>query len=102
VTNFSLLPLQVASAAGLFASVCGFITGTYYLLHALHGDIVIPGYASVIVSVLVLGGLQLLAIGIIGEYVGRVHLNINRKPQYTIRKVLCSKTPASVEGESTE
>ena len=46
------------------------------------------GYSSIIVAVMTLGGLQLLAIGIIGEYIGRLHLNVNRKPQYTVRQVL--------------
>jgi hypothetical protein len=51
-------------------------------------------YASTIVAVLVLGGLQLLALGVMGEYLGRVHLNINRKPQYTIREVLSPAPPS--------
>lgn len=86
-TNFSLLPLQVASATGLIAALVGMGTGGYYLVQALFRNIAVPGYASTIVAVMVLGGLQLLALGIIGEYIGRVHLNINRKPQYTVREV---------------
>jgi undecaprenyl-phosphate 4-deoxy-4-formamido-L-arabinose transferase len=53
-------------------------------------SITVPGYASTIVSILVLGGLQLLGLGIMGEYVGRLHLNVNRKPQYSIRQVACA------------
>jgi undecaprenyl-phosphate 4-deoxy-4-formamido-L-arabinose transferase len=60
----------------------------YYLALALMSGISVPGYASTIIAVLVLGGLQLLSLGIIGEYLGRVHLNINRKPQFTIRQCL--------------
>ncbi|MGQ9915768.1 MAG: hypothetical protein ACUVQQ_15625, partial [Thermogutta sp.] len=58
--------------------------------------ITVPGYASIIVAVLVLGGLQMLALGIIGEYLGRVHLNINRKPQYVVRDMI------EIEDDSTE
>jgi len=87
-TNFSLFPLQVASATGLLSALVGLGTGGYYLLKALFRNIAVPGYASTIVAVMVLGGLQLLALGIIGEYLGRVHLNINRKPQYTVRQVI--------------
>lgn len=87
-TNFSLLPLQIVSFLGLIAATGGLLTGFYYLIQALLNQITVPGYASVIIAVLVLGGLQLLALGIIGEYLGRVHLNINRKPQYTERQVL--------------
>ncbi len=93
-TNFSLIPLQVASCVGFLAAVIGLATGANYLIQALLSNIMVPGYASIIVAVLVLGGLQLLALGIIGEYIGRVHLNINRKPQYTIRTVLTKDTEA--------
>lgn len=93
-TNFSLIPLQIASAIGFIASVGGLFVGAYYLVQALLHNIAVPGYASIIVAVLTLGGLQLLALGVIGEYVGRLHLNVNRRPQYTIREMLRS-TPSS-------
>lgn len=88
VTNFSLLPLQVATAVGLLAAIGGLGAGVYYLVQAMLNNIAVPGYASIIVAVMTLGGLQLLALGIIGEYIGRVHLNINKKPQYTVREVI--------------
>lgn len=87
-TNFSLLPLQIVSATGFLVAVAGFLLGFYYLLQRLVGGIAVPGYASIIVAVLVLGGLQMLSLGIIGEYLGRVHLNINKRPQYTVREVV--------------
>jgi undecaprenyl-phosphate 4-deoxy-4-formamido-L-arabinose transferase len=87
-TNFSLLPLQLASAVGFCAAILGFLTGTYYLFQYLFANIAVPGYASTIIAILVLGGTQLLALGIMGEYLGRLHLNVNRKPQYVERQVL--------------
>jgi undecaprenyl-phosphate 4-deoxy-4-formamido-L-arabinose transferase len=87
-TNFSLLPLQLVSFIGCLAAVSGSLTGLYYVVRYLTGHITTPGYASIIVSILTLGGLQLLGLGIIGEYVGRLHLNVNRKPQYNIRHVV--------------
>jgi undecaprenyl-phosphate 4-deoxy-4-formamido-L-arabinose transferase len=89
-TNFSLLPLQLVSAVGLMAASVGIATGVYFLAQYFLSHISVPGYASTIIAILVLGGIQLLAIGIMGEYLGRVHLNINRKPQYTERVVLRS------------
>ena len=86
VTNFSILPLQIASATGLITATLGLLLGVYYLLQSIFSNITVPGYASTIVTVFTLGGIQLLALGIIGEYIGRVHLNINRKPQYTVRE----------------
>ncbi|MDA0834043.1 MAG: glycosyltransferase family 2 protein [Planctomycetota bacterium] len=86
-TNFSLLPLQLVSAIGLVASLFGLMTAVFYLYLYLFGQITVPGYASTIVAILVLGGLQLLSLGLIGEYLGRLHLNVNKKPQYTERQV---------------
>jgi undecaprenyl-phosphate 4-deoxy-4-formamido-L-arabinose transferase len=94
-TNFSLLPLQLVSLLGFFTAVCGLVTAAFYLVKYLMHRIAVPGYASIIIAVLVLGGIQLLAIGVMGEYIGRLHLNVNRKPQYTERQVL--GPPAAVE-----
>ncbi len=88
VTNFSLLPLQLVSALGLCASFLGLLTAFIFLLLYLFSSIAVPGYASIIISILVMGGVQLMALGIMGEYLGRLHLNVNRKPQYTVRHVL--------------
>jgi undecaprenyl-phosphate 4-deoxy-4-formamido-L-arabinose transferase len=88
VTNFSLLPLQLVSACGFLTAGLGLLTAFYYLFQYFSNNIVVPGYASVIIAILVLGGVQLLALGIIGEYLGRLHMNVNRKPQYFERQVL--------------
>ncbi len=88
LTNFSLLPLQVSTLFGLFSALVGFVLGAVYLWYALFHGIAVPGYASTIIAVLFLGGVQLFAIGIIGEYVGRLHLNVNRKPQFRVRTKL--------------
>src|SRR5262249_44118898 len=86
-TNFSLLPLQLVTVVGVVTACLGILTGLYYLEQYSVSQITVPGYASIIIAVLVLGGLQMLSLGILGEYLGRVHLNVNRKPQYTVRNV---------------
>ena len=93
-TNFSLIPLQIMSAVGAIVAGGVFVAALYYLYQYLSSGIPVPGYASIIVSVLVLGGLQLLALGIMGEYIGRLHLNVNRKPQYTVRQTLSTSSKA--------
>ena len=90
-TNFSLIPLQCVSLLGFIAAIGGIGLGLTYLLLALFSESAVPGYASTIVAILVLGGLQLLSLGVMGEYIGRLHLNVNRKPQFTIRNVLTSE-----------
>ena len=87
-TNFSLLPLQLVSAVGFLVACCGILAAGFYLLRYLMADITVPGFASLIIAILVMGGLQLLSLGMIGEYLGRLHLNVNRKPQYTVREIL--------------
>ena len=86
-TNFSLLPLQMVSAVGLLAALGGFVLGAYYVVLYFTSSIAVPGFASTILAVLMLGGVQLLALGVIGEYLGRLHLNVNRKPQFIVRQV---------------
>jgi undecaprenyl-phosphate 4-deoxy-4-formamido-L-arabinose transferase len=87
-TNFSLLPLQWISVCGLLSAGLGLLTSVYFLIQYLLARIELPGYASIITAILVLGGLQLMALGVMAEYLGRLHLNVNRKPQYVERQVL--------------
>lgn len=88
LTNFSVFPLQFASITGFLFSFIGLVIGLYMLAKKLVYGIPITGFASVFVSVAILAGIQLVTIGIIGEYIGRIYLNINLKPQYIIQKVL--------------
>lgn len=97
-TNFSLVPLQLVSFCGVTAAIFGFGLGLYYLVQYTMSGITVPGFASTIVSILVLGGLQLLGLGILGEYVGRLHLNVNSKPQYSVRRTAADRDAQSKEG----
>lgn len=84
-TNFAIGPLQVVSLIGFASTVFGLVLAAYYLVMRLVGQITVPGFATLAILVLVMGGLQLLSLGLIGEYLGRVHLNVNRKPQFAVR-----------------
>lgn len=97
-TNFSLKPLQIVSGLGLLTATSGFLVGIYYLVQYFASNIEVPGFASTIIAILILGGVQLLALGIIGEYLGRLHLNVNRKPQYVIRTLSTAATVTKTEG----
>jgi len=83
-TNFSIFPLRIATFLGLLASACGIVMALFMLIHRLINPDWPAGQASIIVSVLTLGGIQLFTIGVLGEYIGRMYLNINRQPQYVI------------------
>ena len=87
LTNFSILPLQLVSLVGLTVATLGILGALFYLVQYLINQIAVPGFATTIIVILVIGGLQMLALGIIGEYLGRMHLNVNRKPQFVVRQV---------------
>lgn len=85
LTNFSAFPIRVASGLGIIFSLFGFGLGLYFFIKALVTNIPVTGYASLIVAITMFSGVQLLTIGVIGEYIARVHININNKPQYVIK-----------------
>jgi len=97
LTNFSLAPLQVVSCAGLLLSIAGLLLAFYFLFLYFISALGVPGYASLIVTILVTSGFQLLSLGVMGEYLGRVLLNINMKPQYVERIAMCAEVGESKE-----
>jgi undecaprenyl-phosphate 4-deoxy-4-formamido-L-arabinose transferase len=85
-TAFSVLPLRIASLLGIIFSCIGFILGLVFVVRKLLNPEIILGFTSIIVIVLFLGGVILLAVGLIGEYVGRIYIGQNQAPQYVIRE----------------
>ncbi len=85
-TNFSILPLRLASYAGLLTSVVGLVLAGVFVLDRLAHPESPAGWASVIVSLFIVGGIQLFALGMIGEYLGRLFLQQNGRPQYVVRE----------------
>ena len=85
VTNFSIFPLQLATVLGLLFAALGFLMGLFFLYRKIFYGVPVEGYTSLIIAITVFSGIQLLTLGLIGEYLGRIHLNINAKPQYVIR-----------------
>ena len=88
ITSFSLLPLRVWTYVGATVSMVSLLYGSWIVIRTLLYGKDVPGYASLIVAILFLGGLQLIGIGIIGEYLGRNYLESKRRPAYVIRKIL--------------
>jgi undecaprenyl-phosphate 4-deoxy-4-formamido-L-arabinose transferase len=95
--NFSVMPLRISTVAGLALSVLGAVGGTLAIAEALLSATP-PGWASLMFAVLLLSGVQLLILGIVGEYLGRLYLTANRKPQSVTRQVLRSPAAVSAEG----
>lgn len=84
VTAFSFVPLQVATYLGLVISGCSFLYIAYAILFRLFTDQTVPGWTSIMVAVLFLGGVQLLALGVMGEYIGRVYEEVKHRPLYLV------------------
>ncbi|MBN2031167.1 glycosyltransferase family 2 protein [bacterium] len=85
-TNFSIIPLRVSIVLGFIFSIYGLIYGIIIIIERILNPDMAPGLASLIVTVSILAGVQLIAIGMIGEYVGRIFISQNKKPQYTIKR----------------
>ncbi len=95
--NFSVLPLHLSTIAGFALSVVGLVGVISVVLEALFFE---PpqGWASLMAATLLLSGVQLLILGILGEYMGRLFLTANRKPQTVVREVIRSEGAAARPG----
>lgn len=85
-TAFSILPLRIATAAGAFFAVAGFLYGIYTVVKKLVNPAVPMGFSSLMAAVVFFGGMLMIMLGLIGEYIGRIYICINRSPQYVIRE----------------
>lgn len=86
ITSFSIRPLRVITALGALALFVGIGYLIYVLCNIENG--LVPGWASLIVSIWLLGGVQLVAIGIIGEYIGKIYSETKRRPRYIVEEYL--------------
>jgi glycosyltransferase involved in cell wall biosynthesis len=86
MTGFSTLPLQFASLTGFAFAVFGFILLAYVLIQYLIVGSAVPGFAFIASMVAIFSGVQLFAIGIIGEYLGRIHLRTMNRPPYFVHE----------------
>lgn len=89
-TNFSIFPLRIATFIGATFSIIGLLAGVILIALKISGvmEVAVMGWTSLACLILFIGGFQLLALGAIGEYLGRTYVHINGKPQYSIKEVL--------------
>lgn len=85
-TSFSVKPLRFATFLGFLTAAVGFIFGIYVIIHKLVVPESLMGWSSTMAVLLFLGGMIMLMLGMVGEYVGRIYLSINRSPQFVIRR----------------
>lgn len=85
ITSFSTAPLRVWTYFGFVVAVLALAYGAWLVVRTLFFGIDLPGYASLMAAILFLGGVQLIGIGVLGEYVGRIYLESKRRPPFVIR-----------------
>jgi polyisoprenyl-phosphate glycosyltransferase len=85
IASFSHLPLQVATYVGLLSAGLAFIAIPVVILLRIFGSY-LPGFGSITIAILLLGGIQLIALGVIGEYVGRIYDEVKHRPLYIVRE----------------
>lgn len=100
--SFSMFPLRIASYLGFVMASCGFIFGVYLIIRKIMNPEIVAGFTSILATLLLLGGLILIILGIIGEYIGRIYMTISDMPQYTIRTVVNDKKINKYKREMSE
>lgn len=87
ITSFSLKPLRIATFFGFLAALIGFLGMIYAIIEKIYfPQFVVTGWAAIFVGLMFLGGVQLITIGIIGEYIGKIFTQVRKRPSYTIKE----------------
>lgn len=90
-TNFSIVPLRMASVIGFACSVGGILFGIYTVIRKLLIPTMVMGYTTTVALILFIGGIIMMMLGLIGEYIGRIYMTLSGMPQYQIRTILNSE-----------
>lgn len=85
-TAFSIKPLRIATALGAFVAGAGFLYGIYTVIKKFVNPDVVIGFSSLMSAIVFIGGMIMLMLGIIGEYIGRIYISLNNSPQYVVRE----------------
>lgn len=92
-TAFSVKPLRIATVIGCMSAFMGFIYGIYTIVKKLVNPNVPLGFSAIMTAIVIFGGLIMIMLGMIGEYIGRIYISMNNSPQYVIREKLnCEET----------
>lgn len=87
ISSFSVKPISMILGLGLFIILVSVLAAIYALISYFTGHVV-PGWTSLILSIWFLGGVQLLAVGLVGQYIGKIYIEVKQRPRYNIEKVL--------------
>ena len=96
-TSFSVKPLRLMSIIGIIVAVLGFIYGLFVIITKIVDPTVNAGYSSIMAIMLFMFGVLFFFMGIIGEYVGRIYISLNKAPQFVVRQYNESENIRSAE-----
>ncbi|MBK1723521.1 glycosyltransferase [Thiocystis violacea] len=85
LTGFTTLPLRLWSYVGLVVSLLAMLYASFLIVRTLISGVDVPGFATLIVVILMLGGIQLISLGVLGEYLGRLYLEVKQRPLFLVR-----------------
>jgi polyisoprenyl-phosphate glycosyltransferase len=102
ITSFSVAPLRLASHVGLASALVAFAAAVYVFIKTVFIGDPVPGFPTTIVVVLMLGGLQMMAIGVLGEYLGRIALEAKQRPIYVVERFLRSRRAPSTGATASD
>ncbi|PCJ49801.1 MAG: glycosyltransferase [Gammaproteobacteria bacterium] len=88
ITSFSTIPIRVGTYLGMFIAILSFIYGLIVITKTLVSGVDVPGYASLTVIILFMGGVQLFFMGLLGEYIGRIYKEVKNRPLYVVNYTL--------------
>jgi hypothetical protein len=86
IVSFSNAPLRLALALGFFVSITSFVYAIVAIILKLSGAFTVPGWTSIVFVASFLGGVQLIVLGVVGEYVGRIYVETKRRPLYIVNR----------------
>lgn len=87
-TSFSVKPLRIASFSGFIVAFMGMLYAAFIVIHKIVNPEIAVGWSSLMAALLIIGGMLMLMLGLIGEYIGRIYISLNKMPQYVIKEKL--------------
>lgn len=90
-TAFSVTPLRIATVIGIFCAFVGFVYAVYVFVRRLIAPTYVLGFSSLMCVILFVGGMLMIMLGLVGEYIGRIYISLNNSPQYVVREKVSKK-----------
>jgi hypothetical protein len=98
ITSASTMPLRIWSYVGVVIALLSLVYAIFLIVRTTLSGVEVPGYASMMVATLFLGGIQLISLGVLGEYVGRILVETKQRPIYVVRQRVGFAEPQTEEG----